>query len=82
MGKKEQKREVLIVGQQKPTIPIELPDPIVPKMEYEAWWLITQRRLNLSPSLKEALKRHFKARGFLESGRYDDGLKDFGINAS
>lgn len=81
MAKKDNRKELTIVGQQSAVINEELPEPAIPRMEYDAWWLLTQRRLNLSSSLKEALRRHFRARGFLDSGKYDDGLKDFGIRS-
>jgi hypothetical protein len=82
MAKKDARKELMIVGQEQPAQSASLPEPIMPRMEYDAWWLLTQRRLNLQPTLKVALKKHFQARGFLESGRYDDGLRDFGIEGS
>lgn len=75
------KKELIVVGEQKKQQAVALPPPAVPIMTYDAWWLITQRRLSLSAGLKEALRKHMKARGFLDNGRYDDGLKDFGIES-
>lgn len=81
MAKKQPEKELIVVGQPQKEEATPLPAPVLPIMTYEAWWLITQRRLDLKAGLKDALKKHMRARGFLASGRFDDGLRDFGIES-
>lgn len=78
---KKQPRELIVVGQEQPADAERLPDPVLPVMTYDAWWLMTASRLDLKSGLKEALRKHMQSRGFLDNGRFDDGLKDFGIRA-
>ena len=58
---------------------MELPKRNQPVITFEAWWMQAQSANKLAPHMKEAVYKHFKARGFLASKRYDDGLKDWGI---
>lgn len=48
-------------------------------MSYDAWWILAEKRLKLKPEMKEAVKKHFKARGFLDNKDFEAGIKDFGI---
>jgi len=82
MTSASKKKDLQVVGAPAPRKPVEkLPSRVQPTMSYDAWWLTTQRRLQLQSGLKDALRKHMKARGFLASGRFDDGLKDFGIGS-
>jgi len=56
-----------------------LPPRKQPVMNFDAWWTLIQRKMNLSSHMKEAIFKHFKVRGFLASKQYDEGLKDFGF---
>jgi hypothetical protein len=49
-------------------------------MSFDMWWTLAERRLKLKPELKEAVKKHFKSRGFLTNNDFEAGIKDFGIN--
>jgi hypothetical protein len=73
------KRELTIIGGVLKPVPAPRPEPIMPKISFQSWWLSTQSRLKLCPELREALYKHMKSRGFLDSGMFDDGLRDFGI---
>lgn len=76
----KRKREVRILGQEEAApIKDKLPDPIKPKVTYDAWWVMAQRKYNLKPVMNEVLFKHFKARGFLESGDFDAGISDYGL---
>ena len=46
---------------------------------FDTWWMLAEKRLKLRSDTKEAVKRHFKARGYLVSGDFEAGIKDFGI---
>ena len=76
----KRKREVKIFGQEEITEAKDsLPDPIKPKLTYDAWWVMAQQRYKLKPVMQEVLFKHFKARGFLESGDFEAGIKDYGL---
>lgn len=62
-------------------MPSQLPSPIMAIMSFDAWWAMSQRKYKFEPYMKEVLKKHFTARGFLETGAFDDGLVDFGIKS-
>jgi hypothetical protein len=49
-------------------------------MSFDAWWLLAQNMHGLKPMLKDAVKKHMEAKGFLANEEYAKGLKDFGIN--
>jgi hypothetical protein len=78
--KKEQLPKPIIVGEQKEEVlitPISAPKP--QPITFEEWWAITKVKYNLQDMLKHALYIHFKAKGYLDSKQFDEGLKDFGI---
>lgn len=82
MAKPKEQNPLIIVGAaSKKAKQAQLPDAITPIMGFDQWWLLTQSRLGLAASVKEALKNHMKSRGFLSTGRYDDGLRDFGYKS-
>lgn len=58
---------------------VVLPPRQKPVMGFDAWWMMTQRKFNLDPVMKDAIYKHFRARGFLNNNKFDDGLVDFGI---
>lgn len=49
------------------------------RISFDDWWVTAEYRYKLKPELREAIKRHFEARGFMNSGDFDSGIKDFGI---
>lgn len=76
----KRKKELKIFGQEEVvSIKDQLPDPIKPKLTFEAWWVMAQRKYNLKPVMQEVLFKHFKARGFLDSGDFEAGIKDYGL---
>lgn len=81
-SKKDNKNsEVTIVGADDETAQAEaqaLPKRNQPVITFEAWWMQAQSAKKLAPHMKEAIYKHFKARGFLATKKYDDGLRDFG----
>jgi hypothetical protein len=74
--------EVVIVGTQEnqasKQVAQKLPSRAQPVMSFDTWWMTAQYTYKLASHLKKAVYNHFKARGFLESRRYDEGIKDFG----
>lgn len=76
------KQEVVIVGQEsKREVNKKFPARNMPKMSFDAWWMRTRTKHKFNPEMKEVIWKHFKARGFLKSGRFDDGLRDFGVKS-
>lgn len=55
------------------------PKPKKPILSYEAWWAMARKKYNFDPYMKEVLYKQFRSRGFLENGRFDEGLADYGI---
>lgn len=49
------------------------------KHSFDTWWLLESHKRKLPEKLKIALEIHFKARGFMDSGDFEAGLKDFGF---
>jgi hypothetical protein len=81
MGQKrrEQKVEFTVAGaEQASAEPVIIP-PARPVISFQAWWLQAQQAKQLKFELREALKKHFEARGFMTSGEFDKGLADFGL---
>jgi hypothetical protein len=56
-----------------------LPARAKPTMTFNSFWLLAQRKYNLKPSLKDPVYKHMRARGFLATGDFHAGLKDFGV---
>jgi len=85
----EKGKELEIVGKNESTedsvkkrqLRTKLPERKVPQITFDSWWVTAQRRHGFNPQLKEVIYKHFKARGFLSSKRFDEGLKDFGIKS-
>lgn len=76
----KRKKEVKILGQEEVILVKDsLPEPIKPKLTFEAWWVMAQRQYSLKPIMQEVLYKHFKARGFLDSGDFEAGTKDYGL---
>jgi hypothetical protein len=82
--KREIKKEYTIVGQkaeENQTLTANQPQPMHIQISFDQWWLQTQQKYNFKTDLKEALKKHFEAKGFMDDSRnFDKGLKDFGFN--
>lgn len=81
MAKRKDELKVTIVGAEKPQEPTVYVPPLRPQLDFDSWWLMTQHRLKLKPELKEAIKKHFMARGFMARKDFDAGLIDFGIKS-
>jgi hypothetical protein len=81
--RKEIKKDFLVVGEQAPVAQNQVQeqqDLHIP-ISFDAWWLQTQSKYKFKPELKEAIKKHFMARGFInDSSKFEQGLKDFGYN--
>lgn len=75
--------EVTLVGDDMDSTPVQqtkpLPARVKPKMSFDAWWVMAQRATGLKASMKMPVYKHLKARGFLASGDFNAGLKDFGV---
>lgn len=56
----------------------EYKEPL-PQLSFDAWFtkVATERKFN--SSLKESLKLHFEANGFMKDKQFDQGLKHFGF---
>ena len=83
LGKKKSNEKTYSpVGEKKTkVVQKKLPARIIPNMSYGSWWTIAQKRHSFSSDMKNVIYMHFRARGFLVSKRFDDGLKDFGIES-
>lgn len=80
--RKEIRKDFTVVGATKPLEQkqVQQEAPHIP-VSFDAWWLQTQSKYKFKPELKEAIKRHFTARGFINDSRmFEQGLKDFGYN--
>ena len=78
MARKKEEQKLVIAGQEQkaPEAPIA---PLRLQLDFDSWWMLTQQRLKLRPELKESLRKHLIARGFMARADYDAGLQDFGI---
>ena len=78
--KLEKGKELEIIGEpEKKAAPKTLPARKVPQLTFDAWWVRSHKKHGFGPEMKEIVYKHFRARGFLKSKKFDDGLKDFGI---
>lgn len=76
MSRKYKEQPTLkIVGQSDPQPANTETAPIKPQLSFDAWFM----QKGLKSELKNILKKHFDARGFMASKEFDTGLKDFGI---
>ena len=81
MAKRKTEQPVVIVSRPD-AAPVNVPaEPIKIDVTFDAWWSVAQGSLRLKPEMKEVLKHHFIARGFMASKEFDKGLKDFGLVA-
>lgn len=81
--RKEIKKDFLVVGEEAPKAPQAQGTQQTPHIpiSFDAWWLQTQSKYKLRAELKEAVRKHFTARGFInDSRKFEQGLKDFGYN--
>lgn len=79
MAKRKEEPKLIIAGQEALEAPVEYIAPLRLNLDFDSWWMLTQQRLKLRPELKESIKKHFAARGFLARNDFDAGLLDFGI---
>lgn len=80
-SKKKKTPDLVVVGQkteEKAARPASR-KPIDIPLSFDAWWLQIQSEHKLRPELKNSVKRHFEAKGFLDSKKFNDGLRDFGF---
>ena len=77
--RREQKIEFTVVGAEKISAEPAIAQPARPAISFSAWWLQIQQAKQLKFELREALRKHFESRGFLASGEFEEGLKDFGL---
>ncbi len=82
MADPKRRKDLKIVGLEQKAQPQALPSRALPAVSFDAWWLLAQGRHGLSADLKDAVKNHMRAKGFLQAGRFDDGLKDFGVSGT
>lgn len=78
MARKKEEQKLVIAGQEReaPVAPIA---PLRLQLDFDSWWTLTQQRLRLRPELKESVRKHLIARGFMARLDFDAGLQDFGI---
>jgi hypothetical protein len=80
--RRENRQSVTIVGETKAQ-PAQIvsgsPQPIDIPISFDAWWIQTQSKHKLKPELREAVLKHFEARGFMDYKKFDLGLRDFGF---
>ena len=80
--KLEKGKELEIIGESMPkSVNQRLPEKQIPAISFDAWWVRTQKNHSLNADMKEVIQKHLKARGFMDSKRFDDGLLDFGIKS-
>ncbi len=75
----EKKVEVKMKKQaSRPVSKLKKPSGLAKLDNFDQWWLKVQRKNDFKPALKEALAIHFKRKGYMDSKKFDEGLKDFG----
>jgi hypothetical protein len=79
MAKKKEEPKLKIVGEQEEAPRQPEIAPIEAKLSFDAWWMMKAQSLKLKPELKNAVKKHFESRGFLQTGDFDKAIKDFGL---
>lgn len=80
--KLEKGKELEIVGEKViKQVNQKLPAKKLPELSFDAWWMRSQKKYSFGSEMKEVVFKHFRARGFLKSRRFDDGLKDFGLKS-
>lgn len=47
------------------------------QVSFDEWWALEGNQ-KFPERLKDVIRKHLKARGFIE-GKFDEGLKDFGL---
>lgn len=79
---KDNQPEVIVVGQEAPE-QVQAPRPAaVPAqipITFDAWWIQTAGKYGLKQDLKQSVKRHFEARGYMNYRKFNAGLRDFGF---
>lgn len=80
MAKKKHKQpDLVIIGREEIQEQAQQIEQIKPDINFDAWWVLKAQSLKLKPEMKSAVMKHFEARGFMESGDFDNGIIDFGI---
>jgi hypothetical protein len=79
MAKRSKEEQKLVIAGQEPAAPAVQIEPLRLQLDFDSWWILTQQRLRLRPELKESVRKHLIARGFMVKLDFDAGLQDFGI---
>jgi hypothetical protein len=80
--RKEIKKDFTVVGQQaQPAAQAveQKPKNLDIPISFDAWWIQVQNKYKFSPNLRDAVRKHFEARGFMDYKKFNDGLRDFGF---
>lgn len=81
--RKEIKNDFTVVGEsaQKVEQQQAAPKAAYIPVSFDAWWLQAQSKYKFKSELKEAIRKHFIAKGFINDSRqFEQGLRDFGYN--
>ena len=81
MAKRKDENTLRIIGLEE-KVAAPQAEPIKPKVSFDAWWLQAQQQYGLSSDLKDIVRKHFQARGFLNTGEFLKGIKDFGFHGA
>lgn len=76
-------KDFTVVGEQevKDQSVKSAPEALYTPMSFDTWWIQIQSKHKFKPELKESMRKHFTARGFInDSRKFDQGLRDFGYN--
>lgn len=60
---------------------VQAPKAFKIQQSFDEWYLQKQHGKGWRPEMKEALRRHLVACGFMKTGDFDNGLKHFGIKS-
>ncbi len=79
--RREVKKDVTIVGETEAmqAQTVQAPQAIDIPISFDSWWIQTMNKHELKPELREAVRKHFEARGFMDYKKFDAGLRDFGF---
>lgn len=81
MAKTKTKDDVIVVGKESdaPATAPKASAPVQVPISFDAWWIQAAGKYGLNQDLKQSVKRHFEARGFMEYKKFNQGLRDFGF---
>lgn len=79
MAKKEPEMKLAVEAETSKSAAPSQAEPLRRKVSFDEWWMLVSHSRKLAPRMKDAIKIHFKAKGFLDNGKFDEGLRDFGL---